>query len=123
MTVQKINPITLKVKNTFLEKSRNAINRTEKYYYESLDYEAKARMQYLRYKKADEELDNAKSSFDIIKIFLKMAKEKWQSFVYTTDSYSRFPNRFAEADNQHAYPIRNYKIKWDYRDAVKIKYI
>ena len=67
------------------------MSRTNKNYFLSLHYEAKARMHYLRFKKAEKELNNSKSKYDFLKTFCKMAREKWQSLQnkYTECTVSR----------------------------------
>lgn len=112
MKIQKIDILSFEGKNTFLQKSEKAVSKEQKNYFLSLHYEAKARMHYLRFQKAKKELDNSKNKFNLLKTFCKMAKEKWQSFIFVTDSYKAFSKRFSEPDNWSANPLRHYKINY-----------
>ena len=128
-----IKPINLRVafdktgimidhpKHTFSQKAKNAVSPTAKKYYKSLNSEAKARLEYMKYQKADEKLSNIPEEFAIgnilsgLKTLSKMVNHKVKSVIYQTDSYRRFPERFWEADNQHAYPERFYKLSSSYK--------
>ena len=119
MQVQPINDINFGTKNTFLLKSKNAITKQDKDYWKSLHYEAKARLNYLKFQEADWNLGkiNTKGSFGIL-AFLSwlavMGYRKCKSAWYESKSYCSFPNRFAEPDNYRAKVERNYIIKKGY---------
>ena len=127
MKVQQIDNNSFRakrVKNTFLNKSKNALNNVDKAYYKSLHYEAKARLHYLKFQKAESELSTLENinipnkPMAFIRIISKMIKEKFKSFVFSGDAYGEFPNRYAEPDSIKMDPIRYYKIKENYRNLI-----
>ncbi len=114
MQVQPITNNTFTSKNTFLQKAKLALSVEDKSYYKSLHYEAKSRMHYLKYQKADSELANfdeinLKNAFNFVKVVLKLASEKLKSVLNQTDAFHMYPTRFYMADNKKANPHRYYK--------------
>ena len=126
MEVQAINNSNFKAKNSFLNKSKNAITKQEKDYWKSLHYEAKAKLNYKKFETADRQLGveninlhSIKGIFSLVALLSTMAYRKFQSFTYQTDSYSAFPNRFAEPDEYDTKETRHYKIKESYKHLIK----
>jgi len=118
----KNNDVIFGAKNTFWVKAKKAGNKIDKHYWESLHYEAKAKLSYRKYQKSTNEIDEAfddSSKWDIIKGIAKMTYRKLQSVYYDTKAYSKFPNRFAEPDNFQALEERNYKVKENYKYLIK----
>lgn len=117
-----IKPISFRVnvsknpKNTFSQKAKNTTSSMVKKYYKSLDSEARARLEYLKFKKANDDLDNVPNELNMenilsgMKIFFRMAKHKLNSVIHESDSFHYFPERFYEADNPKAFPKRHYKL-------------
>lgn len=108
-------------KNTFLNKAKNAVNPVEKNYWESLHNEAKARLSYKKFGKAEQELSNLGDNkpLSFFKSLLKMGYRKIESAVYEVKAYNKFPSRYAEPDNFNAVVDRHYKIKENYKHLIK----
>ena len=103
-------------KNTFSRKAKDATSSMVRKYYKSLDSEARARLEYMKYIKANDDLDDVPNDLSVknilsgVKIFFKMMNHKLSSVIHQTDSYNYFPERFYEADNPKAFPKRHYKL-------------
>ena len=103
-------------KNSFLMKAKNAPQKLEKRYWESLHNEAKARLNHHKYMLAEKEfcLVDTKELLAphlMLTAFLEMAYRKFQSFIYLKKALNKFPNRFIKADNSVATEKRFYKAK------------
>ena len=116
MQVQPITDTNFGAKNTFLRKAKHATNSAEIKYFKSLHYEAKARLHYMKFQKAEQQLSEMGvdwwDSGSILKSFLcfiKMAKEKIISVSQETDAFHAYPTRFYAADNENHLPHRYYK--------------
>ena len=105
-------------KNTFSRKAKDATSSMVRKYYKSLDSEARARLEYAKFQKAESELDDIPTDSELkikdilkgVKLFFKMANHKLNSVVHETDSFHYFPERFYEPDNPKAFPERHYKL-------------
>lgn len=108
--------INFESKNTFLQKAKKARYSAKEHYYKSLHNEAKARMFYKKFSKAEDELfcSDRYDIFSFCKSFIKMAYRKIQSVIYDTKAFSEFPNRFTESDKCSDIEHRYYKIKKNY---------
>ena len=121
----KVNPISntnFEAKNTFLLRAKKADNILSQNYWESLHYEAKARLNYQKFRKnerAFETVENA-SVLTMFAMLTKMAYRKLQSVFYDTKAHEVFPNRFAEPDNCNdtSGEDRFYKIKANYKNLI-----
>lgn len=115
MQVQPITNNTFASKNTFLQKSKQAISVEDKTYYKSLHYEAKARMNYIKFQKLaaelaeNDSLNSAKNIWNVMKLIVNMASKKLNSMSYQTDSINMYPTRFYKADDPKVFPYRYYK--------------
>ena len=92
MRVPETNNINFKSKNSFLSLSKNAKTVSEKIYWKSQNYEAKARLQNLKLKKAYQEFDRItfsntlSSDFALLKVipiilYRKLQISRYQSLV------------------------------------------
>ena len=102
------------VKNTFLNKAKNAHGIINKKYSQSLHHEAKARLEYVKYQNASQELDNMdfdwslKSIAKATKTVLEMVNHKLSSVKHQTAAYDKFPERFfddMDADRHYKIPL------------------
>ena len=103
---------TIGIKNTFLNKAKNSRSMVNRNYWESLHYEAKSRLNYIKFKNAEQDLMKTdEKPIPLIKAFAKMAYRKIMSGIYEGKAYSKFPHRFYEPDNTiNAGEERFYKI-------------
>lgn len=108
------------VKHSFLNKAKNSSSPMAKAYYKSLHNEAMARLEYMKFKKVDSELDDIPNDFSIdnilkaVKTLLKLGNHKLNSVDYQTKAYSKFPERFMEPDNSFNSPHRYYRLSKAY---------
>ena len=115
--IKENNTTNFGMKNTFLNKAKNARGIVERRYWESLHNEAKARLQYKKFQKAEKELAKVDEddSATFFKILSKMAYRKILSGIYSGRAYDKFPNRYLKPDNiANAFSPnkRHYKIKY-----------
>ena len=116
MQMQNINNnynVHFGVKNTFLNRAKNARNIVEEHYWQSLHYEAKARLNYQKFTKVKHELRKYDETrpISLFKVLSNMAYRKFNSLFCRGKAYGKFPNRFAEPDNLNSAEERFYKIK------------
>lgn len=127
MDVYSIDNTSFTSKNTYLQKSKHSVTELERKYFRSLHKEAKARKFYQDYLATENELaeygniNSMKDTFDIIKIFARMASKKLNSIICSDRAYKAFPNRFVEPDNKLNYPWRYYQLKSFSGDAMPSK--
>lgn len=103
---------SIRVKNTFMNKAQSSGSIVEQRYWESLHNEAKSRLSYKNYTKATRELRRLDETRPValIKVFSKMAYNKFMGGIYGGRAYSKFPSRFSTPDNILAKEERFYKI-------------
>ena len=116
MQVQPITSNPFGGKNTFLNKSKYAMDIGESKYFKSLHYEALSRLHYMRYQNASKELAeiktlNKETAIKLIKTAYRALKEKVMSAINQTDSFHLFPKRFYAADNEMIFPHRFYNTE------------
>lgn len=125
MRINAINNTNFLSKNTFLTKAKKSKNIKEQHYWESLHYEAKARLNYKKFQNAEKSLNNINdtgSMFGAIALFTAfstIAFRKLQSVIYDNKAYTKFPNRFTEPDNINVAEERHYKVKENYKYLIK----
>ena len=114
MQVQPITNNAFCGKNTFLQKAKYSLDTEDIKYFKSLHYEAKARLHYLKFKKASNDLAEIKTlnngnAIKLIKTIFNVAKEKIISISNQTEAFHYYPDRFYEADDVMLIPNRFYK--------------
>ena len=118
MNVRRIQDnTTFGIKNTFLNRAKNAGSVLEKRYWESLHNEAKAKLNYMKFEKAEKELKMVKESDTITLVaglLAKMAYRKVKSVIYLGKAHCKFPNRFAEPDSLFGKEAKFYNVKGNF---------
>ena len=101
------------VKNTFLNKAKKALYVIDNDYWESLHYEAKARLNHKNFNAAYQELKQTKKTnvLSTLKLLSKILWKRLQSEIFVNASYYKFPDRYIKPDDVSSIKPRHYKIK------------
>ena len=106
-------------------KSWHASSAAEADYYRSLRYEARSRLNYMKFNRAirkvnkHSDLETCEDNYEVTFGIVKTLYHGLMGVIYKTKSHKAFPNRFAEPDDKLAKVKRHYKIKENYKHLIK----